>query len=140
MTYPRFRNRPDCGTRSGYDYHVRALLEWPCEPCREANKIYFKEARAAGKLKKRKNRKDRNQKISWLDVLKLHGDTCYLCSYQIDLQAPRQVGQSGWEMSFHPDHVIPLSRGGTDTLDNMKPAHAICNQRKGNKLIGERND
>jgi HNH endonuclease len=140
MIYRRFRNRPDCGTRSGYDYHVRTLFEWPCEPCREANKIYFKEARVAGKLKKLENRKNRNQKISWLEVLKLHGDICYLCSYQIDLQAPRQVGKPGWEMSFHPDHVIPLSRGGTDTLDNMKPAHAICNQRKSNKLIGERND
>jgi len=140
MTYRRFRNRPDCGTRSGYDYHVRELFELPCGPCREANQIYFKKARAEGRLTAHRQRFHNGKKIHWTDVFEAFGDVCYLCNEKIDIALPRQVGQPGWEMSFHPDHVIPLSRGGSDTLDNIKPAHAICNQRKGNKLIGERND
>ena len=29
------------------------------------------------------------------------------------------------------DHVIPLSQGGSNTIDNMAPAHASCNYRAG---------
>ena len=33
------------------------------------------------------------------------------------------------------DHVIPLSKGGTHTWDNVKLAHFKCNTLKGNKTI-----
>lgn len=36
--------------------------------------------------------------------------------------------------SEHMDHVIPLSRGGEHTLDNVVPACAKCNFSKGSKL------
>ena len=32
------------------------------------------------------------------------------------------------------DHVIPLSKGGTNTYDNCKLAHCYCNSIKGNKV------
>lgn len=35
------------------------------------------------------------------------------------------------------DHVIPLSRGGTDTRANIQLAHAACNWSKGNRGGGE---
>jgi hypothetical protein len=136
MKYRRFRNKPECGTRSGYDFHARELNEIPCELCREANKNYFRKARLSGFLKQRKNRINRHKKnVPWTLVLETFGDCCYLCKGQIDLLAPRQVGVPGWEQSFHPDHIIPLSKGGADTLDNIRPAHAICNQRKSNKIV-----
>ncbi len=31
------------------------------------------------------------------------------------------------------DHIIPLSKGGTDYFDNVQPAHSICNSKKNNK-------
>jgi 5-methylcytosine-specific restriction endonuclease McrA len=37
------------------------------------------------------------------------------------------------------DHVIPLSKGGTDTMDNLRPAHWLCNIKKSNKLPEEVN-
>ena len=33
------------------------------------------------------------------------------------------------------DHVTPLALGGTDTLDNVRAAHRICNSKKRSRLI-----
>lgn len=30
------------------------------------------------------------------------------------------------------DHVIPVSLGGGNNLKNLRPAHASCNERRGN--------
>lgn len=50
--------------------------------------------------------------------------TCYLC------------GRSGLpDAEIHLDHVIPLSRGGTHTYDNIRVACAPCNYRKSNRLL-----
>lgn len=65
-------------------------------------------------------------------VLKTYGCTCYICGVEINLDAPRKQGESeGWEMGLHIDHIVPISRGGSDTLENVRPTHAICNLRKG---------
>ncbi len=37
-------------------------------------------------------------------------------------------GRGGWEV----DHSIPLSKGGTDHLNNLVPACIPCNREKGN--------
>jgi 5-methylcytosine-specific restriction endonuclease McrA len=66
-------------------------------------------------------------------VLETYGAICHLCNLTIDLEAPKQVGKTGWEVGFHIDHVIPISKGGADNLANVRPAHAYCNQRKGRK-------
>lgn len=34
-------------------------------------------------------------------------------------------------LSLHVDHIIPFVAGGTDTLDNAQPTHAVCNESKG---------
>lgn len=36
---------------------------------------------------------------------------------------------------IHADHVVPLSKGGTNTITNIIPACPSCNQRKNAKLI-----
>jgi 5-methylcytosine-specific restriction endonuclease McrA len=35
------------------------------------------------------------------------------------------------------DHIVPVSKGGKDTLDNMAVACYACNQAKGNWTLGE---
>ncbi|WP_283775770.1 HNH endonuclease [Rhizomonospora bruguierae] len=39
-------------------------------------------------------------------------------------------------MSFVVDHIVPLNRGGTDTLDNTQPAHWRCNRQKSDSADG----
>jgi predicted nucleic acid-binding Zn ribbon protein len=62
------------------------------------------------------------------DVRMAHGDICYLCDEKINfrLRFPNPKSPS-------LDHVIPLSRGGTHTLDNAAMVHYVCNQKKGVK-------
>jgi 5-methylcytosine-specific restriction endonuclease McrA len=65
-------------------------------------------------------------------VIETYGTDCHLCGGAIDLDAPRTPGQPGWEKALHIDHVIPLSKAGDDTLENVRPSHGKCNVRKHN--------
>lgn len=64
-------------------------------------------------------------------LLDMYGSDCHICLKPIDLDAPRRIGYEGWEAGLHIDHVVPLSRGGEHSLKNARPAHGLCNLRKG---------
>lgn len=68
-------------------------------------------------------------------VLNLYGTDCHLCDEPIDLEAPRSGRKKGWQFGLHIDHLIPLSKGGSGLLQNVRPSHAICNLKKSNKLV-----
>lgn len=53
-------------------------------------------------------------------------DQCTYCGHAFDADLPPTV-----------DHVVPLSRGGSNELDNLTWACLPCNQRKGTKLLEE---
>lgn len=67
------------------------------------------------------------EKYTEEDVIELYGSNCYLCDGPINLEAERQTGRSGWEEGLHIDHFIPISKGGPDTLANVRPTHGRCN-------------
>lgn len=144
-----------CGTKNGYRDHARKYGDEPCEECSEALRSYWREYRSRPEVKERTaiyNRTVRNiryssrfkkLKANGFDpkkdhysantVLITYGESCHLCGEQIDLSAPRTPGKPGWERSLHIDHVIPLSKGGDDILENVRPSHGKCNIRKNNK-------
>jgi hypothetical protein len=140
----RHKQEPEHGTRSGYDWHKRDNKEDPCLPCQEAERAYWKHQRVIRKDQINTLRKDwrfrtpnarrhfrRNNtepgNYSEADVLSTYGLDCHICQTPIDLNAPRQVGQYGWEKGLHIDHVYPLSKGGLDTIENVRPSHGRCN-------------
>jgi 5-methylcytosine-specific restriction endonuclease McrA len=53
-------------------------------------------------------------------VVERHGETCWLCHRSI----------ADGELTM--DHVVPRSKGGRATRDNLRPAHAECNVKRGN--------
>lgn len=67
-------------------------------------------------------------------VIKLYGTMCYICKGSIDMNAPRIPPKHNWQRGFQIDHVIPISKGGPDTLENVRPAHGFCNLSKGNRV------
>ncbi len=52
-------------------------------------------------------------------LLARDGEECSLCGRQVITGLP-------WI-----DHIVPLSKGGSHTWDNVQVAHHICNARKG---------
>lgn len=47
-------------------------------------------------------------------------------------------GKQEPEIKLTRDHVIPLTQGGTDSIDNVQPLCARCNSKKNNKHIDYR--
>jgi 5-methylcytosine-specific restriction endonuclease McrA len=56
----------------------------------------------------------------WLEKCALLGNLCIYC---------------GEGKPLTRDHKIPLSRGGTNSIDNIVPACRSCNSRKGTRLL-----
>ena len=55
---------------------------------------------------------------------------CHICGHAIDytLQWPDK-------MCFVVDHVVPLTKGGADNIENKRAAHATCNSKKRARLV-----
>jgi 5-methylcytosine-specific restriction endonuclease McrA len=117
---------------------------------------YYAENREAFNARERKYRKDNPhigsaiknrrrasklnngvEKYTELQVLETYGTDCHICHWPVDMSAPRRSGDPGWETGLQIDHVIPISKGGSDTLSNVRPSHAYCNNSKGARLMGE---
>ena len=104
------------------------------EKIRESQKEYNQNNTHKKREYERKRRalKQRNIHKPYTEdqVLKLYGAACHICKKPVSLSANRSPGAPGWEQGLHLDHVIPISKGGPDTLDNVKPAHGLCNLQK----------
>ena len=57
---------------------------------------------------------------------------CGICEGEIDYTLPHLD-----PMAYVVDHVIPLNKGGEDTLANKQAAHRVCNRMKSDKLADE---
>jgi 5-methylcytosine-specific restriction endonuclease McrA len=72
-----------------------------------------------------------NTKMFTLEELKSKigpNPKCYLTGRDIDLSKPK---------TYHLDHVIPVSRGGDNSLDNCNIACKEANQAKSDLLLSE---
>jgi 5-methylcytosine-specific restriction endonuclease McrA len=77
-------------------------------------------------LRNRENQRRRRgeQPVSYSAILEEHGMVCHLCGGGIPSLD-----------DLHMDHVIPLAKGGAHHADNIRPAHALCNMRKSDKIL-----
>lgn len=87
------------------------------------------------KLKKQSIHRTRNQRAKekgatdtlsltdWEKILKKFGNRCAYC------------GSDGKPLGLGADHLIPLTKGGTNTPDNVVPCCRSCNSRKNTKAF-----
>ena len=82
----------------------------------------FTNNRRARKLQARGSHTDKE----WQELKVFHNFTCLRC------------GKQEPEIKLTRDHVIPLTQGGADSIDNIQPLCAQCNSKKNNKHIDYR--
>jgi 5-methylcytosine-specific restriction endonuclease McrA len=140
----------NCGTYAGYRKHHNHKTK-PCLECLSAASLYNRlryqknnrahitakyRASNLDKVRERERSKNRRRRANITNpynesqVIASYGDVCYLCGLGIDLLAPRKCGIDGWENGLHIDHVLPISKGGADALENVRPTHGLCNLKK----------
>ena len=83
-----------------------------------------------------KCRKKKHHKHSYKSLLKLYkkdNGICYLCGGICNWNDKQEINGTIIVGDSYPsiDHVIPLSKGGTDDWNNLKLAHFKCNWQKG---------
>jgi hypothetical protein len=64
------------------------------------------------------------------DVFERDNFICHICGHVIDMDA---VAPALYSPTI--DHVIPLAKGGYDTIENVKAAHFICNSKKSDSHV-----
>jgi 5-methylcytosine-specific restriction endonuclease McrA len=106
-------------------------------PRREYHRDYYQKNKAAwaerrsvpgfeARQSRRRRARLRNghvEDVESLVVLELDDGVCGICGEDVD------------PFDFQVDHVVPLSRGGENSYANTQVAHALCNQRKGPRLM-----
>jgi len=63
-------------------------------------------------------------------LIKRWGAACHICQADIDLELRWPDPQC-----FTRDHLRPRSLGGSDSVRNQRPAHKVCNERRGAKPL-----
>lgn len=77
----------------------------------------------AGYENRRKNLVGKITGEEWREIKNKYGNVCLRC---------------GTSKRLSIDHVIPISKGGTNTVDNIQPLCGKCNSTKGTKIIDYR--
>lgn len=70
----------------------------------------------------------KTERVSIHDIIVRDGNRCYICGVKTDPKAPYSS-----PFKANLEHVVPLSLGGTHTIDNLKCACRRCNTLKGAK-------
>ena len=70
-------------------------------------------------------RRDRHRRIIARDK-----PDCGICGNPIEYTIKDHLDPA----SFTVDHIIPLNKAGTDTIDNKQAAHRACNRLKSDKI------
>jgi len=63
--------------------------------------------------------------VDFEKIWKQFNGLCYICDEPIS------------KNNVHYDHLVPLSKGGSHTYNNLRPTHSKCNQSKNSKTPRE---
>lgn len=122
-----------CGALAGK--RARAL----CAPCKRTNTMwhynndpaYRQKVIDAAKHRVHLKRaaQQRGEVITVAALIERDGDSCYICGVTV-----RDDLAIGHPLKANIDHVVPISRGGMHSLDNVRLSCRGCNSAKGARL------
>ena len=120
-TYRHHRKNPEKRRESDQKYRIGNA-----EQRRKYNQQYRKnhphiKQQAEQRRRARKQNVATGPKPTLKERLKMQGGMCALCKVN---------GDQNWEY----DHIIPLSRNGSDTADNMEVLCSPCNRKKAARM------
>ena len=121
----------ECGTPF-YNPHPLVLT---CTPlCSKRRKNRIKQLRNSKRLNE-SNIIDKD--ITLQKLFKKYGGICYLCGKECDFN-DKVITEEGYTIvgKTYPsiEHVIPISKNGLHSWDNVNLAHHYCNTLKSNKI------
>lgn len=65
-------------------------------------------------------------------VINHYGQDCHWCGCKTVL-SDGKLNEDPPANMFTVDHLIPISKGGSNEIENLRPACFACNQAKGDK-------
>lgn len=81
--------------------------------------------RVSHRRHKARSKSSYTEHVDPLIVLERYDGACGICGGDVD------------PYDFQIDHIIPFALGGLHNYENTQPAHALCNNRKNNRLPEE---
>jgi 5-methylcytosine-specific restriction endonuclease McrA len=77
-----------------------------------------------------KGKKVKSEKFGWKEIVEKYGweTNCYLSGQKIDLRLPE---------TYSFDHIVPKSKGGNSSLDNLGITTKKANQAKSDILLND---
>lgn len=122
-------SKTDFKKESNKQYRKRnstKVKQWKSEQAKRYRKKYPEVIRARC-AKYRAQKIEGLKRFGWIDeklIANYYTRICGICNTPI-------------ESKYEIDHIIPLSRNGTHTLDNLQLTHPICNRTKRGRLQKE---
>ena len=93
--------------------------------CKECNKYEFQHVRSA-----RINEAEGSFTAKEFNNLLKQFDKCPMCGEKWeDIKLPKHK-----KVPWTADHIIPISKKGKNTIDNIQPLCFSCNSKKGDKI------
>ncbi len=120
-------NCTECGER-------KAVCKGMCNRCRNrwrsANDEGYRAKNSVRNVRRRATRiNSPSEKYTREQALEKTDGKCGLCGKEIDLSLRYPN-----PLCFTYDHILPVSKGGNNLLENIQPAHFSCNCSKNNKV------
>lgn len=122
----------NCGKQFDRDTHIGGKATY-CRPCaHKASQETNKKSRRIAKSRRRARiRNTKNESIDPFDVFDAADWTCYLCGEK----TPKSLRGTYDNRAPELDHIQPLSKGGTHTLDNVACCCRKCNHIKSDTVL-----
>jgi 5-methylcytosine-specific restriction endonuclease McrA len=112
----RYRENIDRWNEENEEYRKTMQRSWV-----RNNRFRVRQTKAAYKIRRKKW--ESGGKVDYDVILMRDGFVCHICGNDVEPE----------DVSF--DHVIPLSKGGRHSMDNVHVSHLRCNVKKNARLI-----